>query len=65
MKIYVEVEGGMVIGAYTDEKDMDIDFILCDHDDAEQETEGDSFNFIATEACNELDEIIDDLKCIF
>lgn len=65
MKIYVEVKGGRVVGAYTDEKYMDIDFILCDRDDAVQETEGDGFDFNATNACNELDEIAEDLSCIY
>lgn len=65
MKIYVEVENGKVIGAYTDDKNTDIEFILCDHDDAEQETEGDVFEFEATNNCKELEEKRSELISIY
>jgi len=63
-KVYVEVNGGMVTGVYTDSKE-DIDIILCDHDNAEQETEGDCFEFSATNNCKELDDNRSKLENIY
>lgn len=54
MKLYIEVKGGLVTGVYTDDKEADIEVIICDHDDAEQEQEGDGFEFQSTNNCNEL-----------
>jgi len=65
MKIYIEVKGGMVTGVYTDDKENDVDVILCDHDDAEQETEEDGFEFAATNNCNELKENKEQLRDIY
>lgn len=64
IKIYVEVKDGMVIGAYTDNKEP-IDFILCDHDNAAQETAGDAFEFESTNNCNELEANRNRLNCIY
>jgi hypothetical protein len=56
MKIYVEVEDGLVTGVYTDSKNSEIEVVMCDHDNANQETENDGFEFESTNNCNELKE---------
>jgi hypothetical protein len=45
MKIYIEVEDGLVRGVYTDDEETEIEVIMCDHDNADQETEDDDFEF--------------------
>jgi hypothetical protein len=65
MKLYIEVIDGQVTGVYTDDKETDIEVILCDHDDAEQEQENDGFEFHSTNNCNELDNNRSNLKEIY
>ena len=64
IKIYIEVDGGLVSNVYTDSKE-DLEVILCDYDMAEGEEEGDGYNFQSTKACDELEEIKEGLKHIF
>lgn len=65
MKIYVEVNGGVLSNVYTDDLETDIDVVLCDRDDANAETEGDGFDFQSTKACKELDTNLEHLKRVF
>lgn len=65
MKIYIEIEGGLVNGVYTDDKETDINVILCDHDDAEYETEYNCREFVATKNCNELEQNRNNLRSIY
>ena len=55
IKIYVEVEDGIVHNVYTDCSSLEFEVIVCDHDNAAQETENDGFDFEATSACEDLD----------
>lgn len=64
MKIYVEVDGGMVTGVYTDCND-EIDLILCDLDNAGQESENDGFEFSSTNNCAELNKNRNKLKVLY
>ena len=64
IKIYIEVDGGLVSNVYTDSKE-DLEVILCDYDMAEGEEEGDGYNFQSTKACDELEEIKEGLRHIF
>jgi hypothetical protein len=54
MKIYIEVSRGAVQNVYTDNHDFEGEIILCDHDNALAETEGDGFDFASTKSCEEL-----------
>lgn len=63
-KIYIEVEDGLVNAVYTDSEE-ELDVILCDHDNADQETEWDCFNFECTNNINELEDNMSNLNCIF
>lgn len=65
MKIYVKVEGGLVTGIYTDDKGTEIDIVMCDRDNADQETESDGFDFDATQSCKELENNINDLRALY
>ena len=64
IKIYIEVDGGLVSNVYTDSKE-DLEVILCDYDMAEGEEEGDGYDFQSTKACDELEEIKEGLRHIF
>ena len=64
IKIYIEVDGGLVSNVYTDSKE-DLEVILCDYDMAEGEEEGDGYDFQSTKACDELEEIMEGLRHIF
>ena len=64
IKIYIEVDGGLVSNVYTDSTE-DLRVILCDYDMAEGEEEGDGYNFQSTKACDELEEIKEGLRHIF
>lgn len=65
MKIYVKVEGGLVTGIYTDGKETEIDIVMCDRDNADQETESDGFYFEATRSCKELENNINNLRTLY
>jgi hypothetical protein len=65
MKIYIEIKGGVLCGVHTDDKEQDIKVVLCDHDDAAQEQDGDGFEFQSTKNCNELDNNRSNLRDIF
>lgn len=64
IKIYIEVNGGLVSNVYTDSTE-DLQVILCDYDMAEGEEEGDGYDFQSTKACDELEEIMEGLRHIF
>ena len=64
IKIYIEVDGGLVSNVYTDSTE-DLQVILCDYDMAEGEEEGDGYDFQSTKACDELEEIMEGLRHIF
>ena len=64
IKIYIEVDGGLVSNVYTDSTE-DLRVILCDYDMAEGEEEGDGYDFQSTKACDELEEIMEGLRHIF
>lgn len=64
IKIYIEVDGGLVSNVYTDSTE-DLRVILCDYDMAEGEEEGDGYDFQSTKACDELEEIKEGLRHIF
>ena len=64
IKIYIEVNGGLVSTVYTDSTE-DLQVILCDYDMAEGEEEGDGYDFQSTKACDELEEIMEGLRHIF
>lgn len=63
-KIYIEVSGGIVQNVYTDSKEK-IEVVVCDHDNAAEEREGDDFDQQATKACEELNENRKKLNHIF
>ena len=65
MKIYVKVVGGLVTGIYTDDKETNIDIVMCDQDNADQEIENDGFDFGATQSCKELENNANKLRVLY
>lgn len=61
-KIYIEVEGGAVQNVYT--SGVEVSVILCDHDNALQEKEGEDAMY-DTNACRELDMMRAHLNRVF